>query len=370
MRKLLKKTTDPFTAVFNDLKLFEQTQYCYDYLKSNFTNESDELLKKHAEISSACFRQAKEYYNAALQTSLNSNPLLYSYSLNNLLKGSSYLLTIDEDILKGFKAHGFKVDNEHLNDNFLNSKVTFMKQKGAVHSLLKLLGNSLNSPQKLTFNQLLRHIPDLENVYYQTSGYISFLAKENINNRGQYIFTGCTLSSDMNEIFKEFGFMCHILPMDNCCLGYTNIKNKESIKNGVYDKNNVFYREYINIPEKFNEGIKDINVAFFCYLLIMAYGMLVRYNAHIWEKYIDKRNSKEAILIELSVKTAVEHFYYQMHSLLFDYSYADKVYNDCDVKRVINDNTKMIMNNITKEIERHNLVYNAKDSLPWSPNFR
>ena len=57
--------------------------------------------------------------------------------------------------------------------------------------------------------------------------------------------------------------------------------------------------DYMIIPDAFNEGIKDINVAFYCYLLIMSYGMLVRYNAHIWQKYIDKKNSKNARLANI-----------------------------------------------------------------------
>lgn len=370
MREILKKSNEPFESVFNDLKLFEQTQYCYDYLKNKFLSESDDLLKEHAEIASACFRQAKEYYSAASQTNLNANPLLYAYSLNNLLKGTCFLISCDDDILKGFKAHGFKVNESNLYDNLLNSKITFMTQKGAVHSLLKLFDNFLDSPQDITFNQLLRHIPDLEDVYFKSSGSVSFLAKENINDHSEYVLVGSNLNEDVRNIFKKFGFICSIIPRDNVCIGYTNMKNKQAITNGIYSKNNVYYREYLNIPEKFNEGLKDVNVSFYCYLLIMSYGMLVRYNAHKWEKYIDKKDSKEAILIELSIKNSVEHFFYQMHNLLFGYSYNNKPYNDYDVKRVINDSTTTIMNNITKEIEHQNIVYNSHERLPWHKNYR
>lgn len=108
---------------------------------------------------------------------------------------------------------------------------------------------------------------------------------------------------------------------------------------------------------KFDEGIKDINVVFYCYLLIMAYGMLVRYNAHKWECFIDRKKSKESMLIELSVTNSVINFYYQIHYMLFKYYYEEDSYNDVDVKNVIRESTKDIMNNITKEIEHHNLQY-------------
>lgn len=102
----------------------------------------------------------------------------------------------------------------------------------------------------------------------------------------------------------------------------------------------------------------------------MSYGILVRYNAHKWEKYINNKDSKEAILIELSINNSVEHFFYQMHNLLFGYSYNNKPYNDYDVKIVINDSTKTIMINITKEIEHQNLVYNSYEYLPWHKDYR
>lgn len=40
----------------------------------------------------------------------------------------------------------------------------------------------------------------------------------------------------------------------------------------------------------------------------MSYGMFVRYNAHVWEKFIDKKNSNEGTLIELSINNSVNTF--------------------------------------------------------------
>lgn len=60
----------------------------------------------------------------------------------------------------------------------------------------------------------------------------------------------------------------------------------------------------------------------------MSYEMLVRYNAHKWENFIDKKISKEATLIELSVNNAVVNFYYQIHYILFNYYYEEDSYNE------------------------------------------
>ena len=91
-----KKVKNPVQSTFNDVKLFEQNSYCYNYLKKRFPDKTAEELKEHSEISSSCFRQASEYYNAASSVSISTSPLLYSYALNNLLKGVCYLITFDE----------------------------------------------------------------------------------------------------------------------------------------------------------------------------------------------------------------------------------------------------------------------------------
>lgn len=62
MYYMYKMVKNPIQSTFNDLKLFEQNNYCHDYLKNRFTDKSEEKLSEHAEIASSCFRQASEYY--------------------------------------------------------------------------------------------------------------------------------------------------------------------------------------------------------------------------------------------------------------------------------------------------------------------
>ena len=109
-----KLSKDPFKSTINDLKMFEQTQYCFEYIKQESNSKSDEEIMVHAEIASACFRQASEYYKAAISVSLCTSPLLFSYALNNILKGTCYLKTFDNEIISGFSSHGFSVKNEDI----------------------------------------------------------------------------------------------------------------------------------------------------------------------------------------------------------------------------------------------------------------
>lgn len=368
IKEKYRVSKNPIDSTLNDLKVFEQRQYCFDYIKENSQGKTDDEISQHAIISSACFRQASEYLTASNNVSLSTKPLLLSYALNNLLKGVCYLKSFDNDILIGFTDHGFKVQDKNIKKSILNSKIN-IKQHGAVISLLKLFGNELNS-QEIDFNKLLRHIPGIEDIYFKTTNIISLVSIQNKNDNSQYLIVGDKLNDEIKEIMKEFGLICNIDTRSNSCICYTNMKCKQKIKDGTYDEGNLFYQDYLILPEKFEEGIKDINIVFYCYLLIMSYGMLVRYNAHMWEEFIDKKTSKESTLIELSIENATYNFYAQLHYLIYGYYYKVDEYNDLRVKRVINDSTTTIMNNITKEIEHHNLQYNSHELLPWSKNYR
>ena len=358
-----KMTKNPLQAVFNDLKLFEQNRFCYNYLRKDFTDKTEEKLKNHADIASACFRQASEYYKVASNASISTSPLLYSYALNNLLKGVCYLKSYDDEILDGFKAHGFKVDKTFIKEDALNSKITVMKQKGAVHSLLKLYNNSLIK-QEIPLYKILRHIPDIERFYFKLVGSISLIAKSNKNEEEDYTLFGNVIDEEIRKIFISFALMGD--PVSNledfwCC---TTMRTEEYFNKNIFNRNNVFYKDYMNIPEKFEEGVKDINISFYCYLLIMSYGMMVRYNANIWEKYIDKKNSSYSTLIELSIPNAVINFYYQMHYLLFGFYYENDSYSENDIKKMIDASTVDIMNNITKKIKSNSFRNNERVVLP------
>lgn len=365
-----KKVKNPVQSTFNDVKLFEQNSYCYNYLKKRFPDKTAEELKEHSEISSSCFRQASEYYNAASSVSISTSPLLYSYALNNLLKGVCYLITFDEKILNGFKAHGFKVDSDYLIGNdIINSKVTVMKQEGAVHSLLRIYDNFLNK-QEIPIFKILRHIPDLDDIYFRTIGSISFIAKDKQDGENEFFVFGNQIDEETSNIFKEFHLMGNVNSRCEECYFYTTMASQKLFEDKIISKKNVYYKSYMNIPDMFDEGLKDVNVSFYCYLLIMSYGMIVRYNANIWEKYIDKKNSSFSTLIELSIPNAVINFYYQMHFLLFDFYYLDESYSTSDVKRIIKDSTVDIMNNITNKISRDSIQYGRDAYLPWNKNIR
>ena len=256
-----KMVKNPLQSTFNDLKLFEQNSYCYDYLKSKFIDKREDEIKEHSEIASSCFRQAFEYYNSAISSTIATSPLLFSYSLNNLLKGTCYLISFDENILKGFKAHGFKVDSSFLVSNdIINSKVTVMKQEGAVHSLLRLYNNFLVK-QEIPLYKILRHIPDLDDIYFRTLKSTSFIAKDRQDGKNEFYTFGNAIDEESRNTLKEFHLVGNINSHYDECVFYTTVASKDMFDKKILDENNVYYKSYMNIPDMFDEGLKDINVS-------------------------------------------------------------------------------------------------------------
>lgn len=363
MCKKYRESFDPNKSILDNLKLFEQTDFCLDFIKKNNSTLSEEDQNKNSKIASACFRQANEYLKMGNQATISTNPLLYSYALNNLTKGVAYLKFSDEDDLKKFRSHGFSVNSENLTKSLLNANIA-INGKGAVSAILNFYGKTIKK-QDITFNQVIRHIPEIQLVYFKTTGEISLIGDAVDSNCKCFIFYGNKMDDSIKNIFLDTGLISSFISEEDEYIFHKNVNYMKYIHEKKHDQINVDYINSVNLPEIFQEGIIDINISVYCYLLIMSYGMLVRYNPDKWETYVDKKLSKEAILIELSIKNAVKHFYNQIHYLLFDYFYINNSFSKDEVKEIINNSTRDIMKNINKEIKNDNLRYGKKNYLPW-----
>lgn len=117
-----KTSNNPLKDILADLQLFQQTNYCYNYIKNKYPDGEDAKILYSSEVASACFRQANEFIISAQNANLSTNPLLYSYALNNFAKGMAYLLYLDEEMLKYFKDHGFCISDNNIKDNILEKE--------------------------------------------------------------------------------------------------------------------------------------------------------------------------------------------------------------------------------------------------------
>lgn len=361
-----KISNNQLKDILADLQLFQQTNYCYNYIKNKYPNGEEAKILYSSKVASACFRQANEFIISAQNANLSTNPLLYSYALNNFVKGMAYLLYLDEEMLKYFKDHGFYISNDNIKKNILETNIT-LKQCGVPTFILRLYNNIILKKQEISFELLLSQIPEISSIFNKTTLKMSNVAKKVPNTKGEFEMYCRDFKQieQKKEISEEYGIhgtydnRTHILH-----IGF-NMKGKEKIEHDDTIKNNLFYNDYLILPNKFENGIYSLNLMFYCYLLIMSYGMLVRYNAHKWENFIDPKISKESTLIAMSVDVCVTDFLTLLHQKLLGYTYIESKYNDYNVKKVIQDSTHQIMNNIASEITHYNLQYGKHYPLPW-----
>lgn len=343
-----KKSMDSLKDTLNDIKLFSQHNYCFNYIRNNNKELTEEIVEKHADISSACFRQSLEFLTSASTAPLSTSPLLYSYCLNNMIKGAIYLKVFDDVILNNFGKHGLSIKEQSLKENLLNTSISLWKN-GVTVAILTVMNNHVIEPQQIKFSSLLSRIPNISDIYFKTTSNTPFVAIRKKTSTSDYEVPCINIEEIEKEqdVFNIIGFVGTYLPKYSKLVGGLNLKGKNYINDNNLGKD-IYYNNNIIFPQMFNEGIYSINIMFYTYLIIMGYGMLVRYNAHKWEKYIDPKISNEFVLISTSVDECVKIFIDEIHNYLFGYKYIQKDYTDEDVKRIISESTEDIMDNIKK----------------------
>lgn len=357
-----KNSSNPLDDMIKELSLFKQTKYCYDYIKKQVPGVEENEIIRQSEISSAAFRQAFEFYEAAESTYISTSPLLYSYCINNLAKGLIYLC--NPSLGKYFKKHGFQVLDDKIKNNILESLVT-VEKSGPPTAILKLLGNHVVEKQDISFKDIIEHIPEISDIYFITTNNSSSTAYW--NGQGYYEMKMENWEKEQGNKKEEFEYF-HLVGTysGRTKTHYFNITMAgiEVIRN-TNSFNNFYYKDNIILPIKLEEGIYSINIIFYSYLLIMSYGMIVRYNADKWENFIDPKVSNEAILINESLIQSVYIFISHVHKILFGYTYEIPKYSDQNVKEVINKSTEDIMKNINNQIKSEARRSGKKACFPW-----
>ena len=157
-------------------------------------------------MASACFRQANEFIISAQNANLSTNPLLYSYALNNFAKGMGYLLYLDEDMLKYFKKHGFNISDDSIKDNILETNIT-IEQSGVPTFILKLFNNTVLKKQEISFELLLSQIPEISSIFNKTTLKMSNVAKKVPNTKEEFeMYCGDSKQIEQRkEISDEYG---------------------------------------------------------------------------------------------------------------------------------------------------------------------
>lgn len=342
-------STNPLLEMHKELSLFEQTNYCVRYIKNTISNISDSKAIEQGEIAGACFRQASEYYEAGKKVSLSTRPLLLSYSMNNYVKGMAYLTTTNDDILKGFNSHGFAYEYK---TSFLESSIT-KREKGVVSSLEKMVQDTeIKKESIVPLYSLLSLIPGLRKIFNETTEYISHISLP-LNKNNTFKLT----TNEKPHLIEEFGFGLmgfvstkvrkHPYWGDEGYTGFFNITGSEYIRNlkGL----NIFSNKKIFFPILIDGTSIFVQPMVASYLIIMFYGMLVRYNPEKWDKVIDAKISNNYSLIKASMEECYNEFIVSLYRYIFNQRIVKKEYNNNDFRKYINENKSEIFDIIEKE---------------------
>jgi len=348
---------NPLFDMFKELSLFEQTSYCVKYIESNILNLSSEQILYHADIASACFRQAKEYYEAGKKVSLSTRPLLYSYSINNYTKGMAYLTTNNDDILKGFGNHGFKYE---YNNDFLNSTIKKVRL-GAIHSLEKMVQDEeIPNNKPIPIHLLLALIPSLSKTFNSTTEYVSHVAFPLEEKNDFKLITqgkNFKINEKQSKLVGLIGQKVAKHPYwgDECIRLGINVNGQELIKKLKrlsYVSNN-----HIFIPLLIDDKAILVQPMVASYLTLMFYGMLVRYHAEKWDKIIDGKTSNTFSLVKISIEDCYEEFVVNLYRYIFKQRIIKKEYTNDSVKDYIKDNAKEILEILDNEKKSINMQY-------------
>jgi hypothetical protein len=194
----IRYSNKSFEDTLSELRLFEQMEYCKNYIYKRFDKLSEGEVVSKAKISSACFRQAFQFYKAAKASLMSTSPLLYSYCANNLVRGFINLYSIDSSEIDNLERHGFQIKKADLKDNLMDSIIR-TKEHGTVNALQLVLRGHVIKSQEVSFKSLLSHIPEISNIFRITSKEPSNTAQRFDNSENNYEIQLVDFEDDMKK---------------------------------------------------------------------------------------------------------------------------------------------------------------------------
>lgn len=338
------RVADAKKQITEELGLFEQNSYCLDFIfnKHSLPPEKGEL---HASISSACFRQAKEFVLSSESAPLATKPLLLSYAFNNYLKGSAHLLSTDGNLLKQFSSHG--IGFRHTKD-LLRSKVFFKKQ-GAYVALEKIYSYRI-TPQgnEIDLGTFLAMIPGLEDMYYKSTKELPLVFSQSHavwSEAPEY-----HVKAFMEKYWpsgsdgKPFG----LIQQGNRIFGDVYYGIRDLVGEKIFT--DIVNDEYVIMPIEKQGDLQWFPPICSSYAVMMAYSMLARYHAEKWYSFIDPSISSSYTLINSSVDFMYHVFVEKIHHSLFDVSYRSGMMTKKEFMRLFKSNQSDIIKIISREI--------------------
>lgn len=301
-------TDNPQREIWSLLGLFESKKFVSDKLKERFPSLSEEALQTRTDGVTYSVKQAREFFSSSDQVSLLTRPLLLSYGMLNLGKALVFYKSPEDTIFESyFKSHGLNFATCASDQSLANEHVE-IKRSGTYLEISHFFSQQAYPNKRISIKDLLSQIPDLSDMFifvYKEGPDVMPLKKsklgysvgcstehsiqyeEKMKGIGQYLKEN---KVKRQTFMSEHGNSIHLMPP----IGKTLVELDLSLRSisGV---------EYFRIFPMINLEPLILREASIHYMLIFSYGMLARYQAARWGKYIDPNFSNEAEIINKSI---------------------------------------------------------------------
>lgn len=354
-------TQDSHKELWSLLGLFESNKFVSEKLMERYEQLEPDNLEIRTMNIVYSIRQAREFYDSAEQVTLLTSPLLLSYGMLNLSKALVYYLSDkDTNFNNYFKQHGLTVPYNNDRQSLANEYVKFVGY-GTYSHLASIYKENQYKNIKISLKEILSQIPDLREMFiltYDENPRVIPIQKieygystGNLGGNFQRVWDDI---KTMSEIYSNSGYRFEA-GNSNIAILKTSAATRKLEESDLI-VNSISGIKYFRTIPKVDENLILLKEASLYYLLIFGYGMLARYHATKWGKYIDPNFSKEAELINKSIVIAKHRFLHLVVNLLYnkDIQFKFSIEQINKSKREMADYVyDDVMERLTKELRRH-----------------
>lgn len=317
-------------TIWNSISPFQSSINAQTYLNSCYLKQNLEDAEKRSFDNCYPFmyylEHGKNYYELAMKSPLSIQPILLFYGMVQFLKAS--LLTVDPEYPESTTvlAHGVSArKRKKQNYEFLKDEVKIQKNGLFPHFSKKLFNIDQLEGEKFSMNDLLKRIPELNDLYYfsfKKNNFYKIKIKDN-----DQIYIPNKIIDDLKMTHTRFiDFFKNTFPSEEVQSSNTN-SNKEFtfICKGQLSINNCnpigfnFYTKtfYIPVERDMFSYFPEIMIH---YLLLYNLSMICRYETEWWSELLYTFDSVDYPFIQQFINlTKVKIPYLLLSFLTKDY---------------------------------------------------
>jgi hypothetical protein len=335
-------TDNPATELWRRLRYFRSPANVYNVLSGKVETkrkvvweETDKLQSRSYDIA-ACIRQADEYYRAAENSGLVTEPLLQFYGAQSLAKAC--ILANDKSVdLANLNYHGLSTrpstaqqteiqkQLREYSDNYVVWEIETefaVTHDGVFPKLCAVASDIIPARgQVLRFKELVRLLPDMAQLYSRHYGEPShcfyLYGDAKITADGHYqIFIETTKIGFENfkNIFPEFYDAYEVINMKPQIHGFRSVSPMKEKPDFIRIVKGTVAGEYLVKPHL--SGIYTTPAVLYAVLFILS--NMVRYKPSFWMRVIEGEKTGAASIVEDFSTLAKRRFPHDVLELLWD----------------------------------------------------